>query len=183
MFCAFYILMHQVSVVISNWPEFNLSDVAALFVAVVALGISLYSAYLSRKSNILASRPYVRAASYAVIENGKPIPQPDKLAYRVHNRPARIIKESIRVLYEGEMIFEHCKNNSVRFPDDRSESSFIFGGDIFSGFMSRPDLSKLERRIDIVFAAIDGGGRYQYLLRQKFNQHEGQWRDIEESTT
>ena len=57
--------MDATKIVIENWPKTNhLLVYIPLLIALFALAVSLYSAYLTRKSFIMSHRPYVWASSY-----------------------------------------------------------------------------------------------------------------------
>jgi len=174
--------MDATKVIIENWPKTNhLLVYIPLFIALVALGVSLYSAYLTRKSFIKSHRPYVWADNYGVIDSEKKsiIPIPHKVAFRIKNSPARIIKMEVKISLDKETLFVSTKENFVRFPDETSEWGFGIGKEDFDKIMNRPDedKSKLVRLISLEYSSLDGGEIYPYKLEQSFEPSENQWKD------
>ena len=162
--------MDTVKVIIENWPKTNYLIVyIPIIIAVIALAVSLYSVYLTRKSFIVSHRPYVWASSYGVLDPGRQtiIPIPHRAAYRVKNSPAKIIRTEVRVNLSGETLFAHADANLVRFPDEKSEWSFSFAQKDFEKFMDRDDAdkAKLQRLISIDYSSLDGGKIYHYELQ------------------
>ncbi|GAJ20303.1 unnamed protein product, partial [marine sediment metagenome] len=57
--------MDITKVVIENWPKTNyLSTYILIIIAMIALGISIYSIYITRKIFVESHRPYVWASNY-----------------------------------------------------------------------------------------------------------------------
>jgi len=176
--------MDSVKVVIENWPQKDLLEYMPIIVAVIALAVSLYSVYLTRRSFILSHRPYVWASNYGVLDPDKRtiIPIPSRVAYRVRNSPAKIIRTEVKINLNMQPLLVHSDQNVVRFPDERSEWSFSVGEEKFGRIMSRSDedRAKLCRLISIEYSSLDGGKIYHYKLCQSFNPAENQWKDVSE---
>ena len=180
-----YILsMVPMKIFIENWPE---QDFLALYIpiaiALAALGVAWYSAYLSRKSYRHSSRPYVWASSYGVIDQQHHciIQVPQSVAYRVKNSPAKIILASASIVLDTEEIFNHIELNYVRFPDDSSEWRFVIGKDQFDEILKKhsSSSSQLIRKVFIKYTSLNGGTIYKFHLKQEFIAKDKQWRDIE----
>ena len=180
-----YILsMVPMKIFIENWPE---QDFLALYIpiaiALAALGVAWYSAYLSRKSYRHSSRPYVWASSYGVIDQQHHciIQVPQSVAYRVKNSPAKIILASASIVLDTEEIFNHIELNYVRFPDDSSEWRFVIGTDQFDEILKKhsSSSSQLIRKVFIKYTSLNGGTIYKFHLKQEFIAKDKQWRDIE----
>ena len=169
--------------VIINWPEKRyFLEYIPVVIAVIALVVSLYSVFLTRKSFIASHRPFVWASNYGVVDSNKNtiIPIPFRVAYRVQNAPAKIIVSEVKIYLGAEQLLSHTDRDIVRFPDERSEWSFSIGKDKFEKIMDRPDRDKLSRLISIKYSSLDGGKAYNYRLQQSFNPDENQWKDISE---
>ena len=180
-----YILsMVPMKIFIENWPE---QEFLALYIpiaiALAALGVAWYSAHLSRKSYRHSSRPYVWASSYGVIdqEHHCIIQEPQRVAYRVKNSPAKIILASASIVLDTEEIFNHIELNYVRFPDDSSEWRFVIGKDQFDEILKKhsSSSSQLIRKVFIKYTSLNGGTIYKFHLKQEFIAKDKQWRDIE----
>ncbi len=153
-------------------------------IAVIALVVSLYSVYLTRRSFIASHRPYVWASNYGVIDADKKtiIPIPFRVAYRVKNAPAKIVRTEVRISLGAQQLLVHADHNIVRFQDERSEWSFSIGKDQFEQIMHRSDdeRARLSREISVEYSSLDGGTNYHYKLQQSFNTAENQWKDTYE---
>ena len=171
-------------IVIQNWPKKDLLEYIPIIIALIALAVSLYSVYLTRKSFTASYRPYVWANNYGVIDAEKKtiIPIPFRLAYRVRNSPAKIIRTEVKINFGGELLLSHTDQNIVRFPDERSEWNFTIGEENYKKIMNRSneDQTKLSRVISIEYSSLDGGKIYHYKLRQSFNPSDNQWKDTSE---
>ena len=177
--------MDATKVVIENWPETNyLLVYIPIIIAIIALSISLYSIFLTRRVFVVSHRPYVWAGNYGVIDHDKKtiIPVPFRVSCRVKNSPARIIRMEVKINLNMETLFVHTNENFVRFPDETSEWSFGIGEEDFEKIMNRSneDKSKLVRLISLEYSSLDGGKIYHYKLQQSFNPIENQWKDTSE---
>jgi hypothetical protein len=169
---------------IENWPE---QDFLALYIpiaiALAALGVAWYSAHLSRKSYRHSSRPYVWASSYGVIdqEHHCIIQEPQRVAYRVKNSPAKIKLSSVSIILDAVEIFNHKELDYVRFPDDSSESGFLIGKDQFNDILKKhsSSSSQLIRKVFVKYTSLNGGTVYEFYLKQEFIAEDNQWRDVE----
>ncbi len=172
-------------VIIENLPKTPwYKEWIPILIAIIALITSVISLYWTRKEFTKSSRPFVWASDYGVIDSEQKtiIPIPFRIAFRVKNNPARIIRIDIAIKYNSEKIFNHVIENIVRFPDETSEWSFSIGQDKFEEIMNRPDTDKknLIREIKIKYSALDGGKVYNYRLEQSFEPLDNQWKDIYE---
>ncbi len=179
--------MDATKVIIENWPKTNyLLVYIPLFIALSALVVSWYSAYLTRKSFIMSHRPYVWGSSYAVIDsdNKTIIPVPHKVGYRVRNSPARIIRSEVKISLNKEMLLVNTVEDLVRFPDEKSEWSFGVGEKNFKEIMDRSDeeKSKLVRLISLYYSSFCDTKIYHYELTQSFEPSENQWKDTNEKS-
>ena len=175
--------MNLLKVIVENWPKKDLFEYIPLGIAIIALAVSLYSVYLTRKSFIASHRPYVWATNYGVIDQErKIIPTPFIVGYRVKNSPAKIIQTKVKIILNAETLLVHTDRDMVRFPDERSEWTFSIGEEDFAKIMlrSNADKAKLARIMSIEYSALDGGKTYHYKLQQSFNPNENQWKDISE---
>lgn len=177
--------MDTIKVIIENWPKTkHFLEYIPIIIAIIALAVSLYSVYLTRKSFIASHRPYVWAGNYGFPDPDKKtiIPIPSRIAYRVKNSPARIIRMEVKINLNMELLYVWTEENIVRFPDERSEWGFAIGEETFKKIMNRSDedKSKLSRLISLEYSSLDGGKIYHYKLQQSFNPIENQWKDTSE---
>ena len=155
-----------------------------IITAIIALLTSVVSLYWTRAQYEKSSRPFVWASNYGVIDHSKNtlIPIPWKIAFRVKNSPAKIIKLLVIVRNDSKELVNYLQENFTRFLDEASEWTFDIGKDDFDRLMSLPseEKVKLTRVISINYSSIDGGKIYQFLLRQNFSPSENQWKDAYE---
>ena len=173
-------------VLIENWPNNPWhKDWIPILIAVIAMITSVVSLCLTRKEFIKSSRPYVWASNYGVIdyENKTIIAIPYQIAFRVKNNPARIIHIDIEIKYNTEILFSHVIKNIVRFPDMTSEWYFSISNEEFQKIMkhSNGDTRNLTRVINIKYSSLDGGRIYKYMLIQRYEPLDNQWKDMNES--
>ncbi len=177
--------MDVTKVLIENWPKTNyLSVYLPITIAIIALCISAYSIYTTRKIFVESHRPYVWASNYGVPDHEKKtiIPVPFRVACRVKNSPARIIRMEVKINLNIETLFVNTEKNMVRFPDETSEWHFDIGKEDFEKIMNRSneDKSKLVRLISLEYSSLDGGKIYHYNLEQSFIPIANQWKNTNE---
>lgn len=177
--------MDTVKVIVENWPKTkHFLEYMPVVIAVIALLVSLYSVYLTRNAFIASHRPYVWASNYGVIDADRKtiIPIPFRVAYRVKNAPARILRAEVKINLGAKELLAHSDHNMVRFPDERSEWSFSISKDQFEEIMNRPvdEKGKLSRLISVEYSSLDGGKNYNYKLVQSYSPAENQWKDTNE---
>jgi len=177
--------MDVAKVVIENWPKTNyLSVYIPIIIAIIALIMSLYSIYLTRKIFVVSHRPYVWALNYVAKDHdtGEIIPVPSKAMFRVKNSPARIIRMEVKINLNMETLLGWLEENLVQFPHEMTEWNFWIGKENFDKIMDRSneEKSKLVRLISLEYSSLDGGKIYHFNLQQSFNPIENQWKDISE---
>ena len=175
--------MEPLKILIDNWPVTNLVTVyTPIFIAAVAVVVSLYSAHISRKSFLLSSRPYIWAANYGVIDqaNRTITPVPSRLMYRVNNSPAKVLESKVSVLLGRKELFSHDQNDYVCFPDEGGEWTFSIGQDEFERIMNEFKSSNetLYRKVKFKYSDLGKLGKFEYELNQEFVTVENQWKDI-----
>jgi hypothetical protein len=175
-------LMDVTKVIIENWPNTNiLLQSIPIIIAVIALGISLYTIHLTRKSFIASHRPYVWGGNYGVIDLDKKTisPIPHRVIYRVKNAPAKILESKVKITLNGESLLNHKNINFVRFPDEKSEWNFGIGEAKYKQIMNRSveNQANLLRHISIKYSLLGGGEKYKYTLEQSFVPADNQWKD------
>jgi hypothetical protein len=174
--------MDVTKVIIENWPKADhILEYLPIIIAVTAVAVSLYSAYLTRRAFIASHRPFVWASNYGVVDHDKKtITQiPHRIAYRVKNSPAKIISTEVIIRLNNEALLSHKDANIVRFPDESSEWSFSIGIADFERMMNRSneDKAKLIRNISVKHSSLNGREGYYYELQQTFDPVENQWKD------
>ncbi len=162
---------------------------ASAIIALCALVVSIYSLYVNNLSFIQNSRPYVYAMSYAIQDANTKllIPQPQKLLYKVLNRPAKILRVEISlVLREGTiesvLYYNDDKNNAVRFPAQDSQWWFSFGTNDYKMYMNNLAKGDIYRNVAIEYQALGGGTKYHYELQQKYDTLENDWKSKSETS-
>jgi len=153
-----------------------------LGIAIIALISSLFSMYFTRKEFRMAHRPFVWAMNYGFFDNSKStiVSVPRRVAFRVKNSPAKIIRQKILINLDTKNIFSSDKKDFVRFPDEASEWSFDIGAEEFNKIIDQfhKNTSKLIRIISTQYTSLDGGKIYYHKLEQSFNPADNSWKDI-----
>jgi len=173
----------KVKVVIDDWPKKSwLLEYTPVFIALIALLVSLYSVHLTMESFIVSHRPYVWANNYAAIDPDKKImiPMHNAVAFHVFNAPAKIKRIEVRIDLAKEKLLDYTQNNIVRYPDDtKTQWNHSFSYEDIKKqilILSDADKAKLFRFIDLEYSALDGGKIYYYKLKQSFDPAEQQWK-------
>jgi len=182
--------MNVTKVVIENWPKANyLSIYIPIIIASIALFISAYSIYTTRKIFVESHRPYVWASNYEFTEQEKGTiitsqPFTFSAACHVKNSPARIIRAELKINLDMETLFVHTEKNAVRFPDVMSQWDFDINEEDFNKIMDRSneDKFKLVRLISLEYSTLDGGRIYHYNLEQSYIPILHQWGNTNEKT-
>lgn len=167
-------------VVIENWPKANYFSVyIPIFIAIIALCISLYSVYVTRKIFIESNRPYVWASNY-ISEYSTPL----TVACHVINSPARIIQVELKMNLNMEALIVYKEKDVVRFPNEMYRWDFDMSYEEFDKIRKRAseEESKLVRIISLEYSSLDIGIIYHYILEQSYNISEGEWENINEKT-
>lgn len=164
--------MQNIPTIKINWP---------LTISILALLLSLLSAWYTQRNFTRSVRPFIWAVSYAYIENNKMMPEPGVMYFHVANSPARINNFELEITLDNNTLLSHRETNTVQFPTDAASNiwSYSFGKNEFDGKimnLSAADKSKLIRTLKIAYSALDGGKIYHYLLRQSFS--DGNWRNL-----
>jgi divalent metal cation (Fe/Co/Zn/Cd) transporter len=183
--------MDVTKVVIENWLKANyLSIYIPIIIAIIALCISAYSIYTTRKIFVESHRPYVWASNYEDPEHEKStimgIGQPFSFSAACHvkNSPARIIRAELKINLNMETLFVHTEKNAVKFPDEMSLWEFDINMEDHEKIMSRSneDKFKLVRLISLEYSTLDGGRIYHYNLEQSYIPILHQWGNTNEKT-
>ena len=174
--------MLKIREIVENWPKLNhLEKYIPIAIAIIALALSIYSAYFTQVSFVVSQRPYVWAMSYGYID-GKTdtiIPDPKRIAFRVLNSPAKILKQEIRILQGDATLFSHSTTNEVHFPDERIEWTHSID-DTTLHIVKRQvsDQADISRTVSIQYSSLGGGKTYSFGLIQKFDPKSNQWKDV-----
>ena len=61
--------MLKIRAIVENWPKSNhLEKYIPIAIAIIALAVSIFSAYFTQVSFVVSQRPYVWAMSYSYID-------------------------------------------------------------------------------------------------------------------
>jgi len=171
--------MDITKVVIENLPKTNnLIIYIPIFIAIIALGISLYSIYITRKIFVESNRPYVWVSNY-ISKYFEPL----VVACHVINSPARIIQIELKMNLNMEALSVHKEKNLVRFPNEMYKWIFDMSMDDFHKINKQAlkDKAELVRVISLEYSSLDGGKVYYYNLKQSFIPSANEWEAVEET--
>ncbi len=172
--------MLKIEAFVENWPKSGyVAQYTPIGIALLALAVSVYSAYFTQVSFVVSQRPYVWAISYSYLDDGRITSDPSRIAFRVKNSPARISRQDIRIEYNAALLHSYTMEDEVRFPDDRSEWSYTVGVEKFRHIMDlAKDPTKLARSVVIHYSSLDGGKTYTFEIVQTFDPNSNQWKDV-----
>ena len=177
--------MLKIREIVENWPKSNhLEKYIPIAIAIIALAVSIYSAYFTQVSFVVSQRPYVWAMSYGYIDGKteKFIPDPSRIAFRVLNSPAKILKQELKISQRDVILFSHSTTNEVHFPDERIEWTHSIDNTTLSKIKRQvSDQADLFRTVSIQYSSLDGGKTYSFGLIQQFDPKSNQWKDVKSS--
>lgn len=138
----------------------------------------------TREEYVKSTRPYVWAINYGVAgdTHDTDIQITHKVALRISNTPAKILRLKVNVFYKNKLLYEGGDSNYVYFPDKDALWTWNIGKGKFAEIMDRPDEDKhyVRRVIYIDYTALDGGKEYHYELHQSFYTEFGRWKGEKE---
>ena len=161
-------------------------DYAPLIIAVLALGVSIYSAHLSRKEFIAAHRPYVHVTNRKMEEDGKTSMDVNTVLLGCLNAPAKITdKKASYILIKTnkngeEEVAEQIPLNfkvvsNILYPSESSISQFTFLYNFKNEILAKnPDI-KLRRNIRIDYKELSTDKRYYFEGYWDYNRKHDVW--------
>ena len=159
-----------------------------IIIALCAIGVSLYSLYLSRKQYRHSSRPFLCClTNYLAIRNdGPPFYRPEILPIKIINAPALIQKMKIEfcILSGGQKTILHSAEESglVRFPVEPTEASYQYA-ELTEKLQRCGPEDTLERHVRIDYTSLSGGKKYFYENRSKYNLTGNIWDSVDEKAS
>ncbi len=161
------------------WQEYP------LFIAIFAVCISIYSAFLSREEFIAAHRPYIYATSRKS-ENGTM--DLNTVLLSCFNAPAKItnrelfyvaFKESENGREDHEIKFDKkFSNEIVLYPTDTTKSQItMVGYDFKKEILEKDPEVKLKRKIKIDYKELSSGRTYYFEGNWDYNRQYNVWED------
>lgn len=179
--------MNAINISVANWPETDLVyQVVPIMIAVFALLISLYTAYLSRRSFEMASRPYLSANNYGIVtKDNVLLPDPLRIKFELVNSPSRIVIQELKILLEEEVLHEFQRKDVVQFPMINGEWTYTIRKEEFDIILEKHSKSKqkLKRLVYFEYRALSGGKTYTYSLEQDFVPENSQWSNVSSTAT
>jgi len=174
--------MDSTKVMIENWPQTNpIVMWIPIVVALLALGVSLYVADLTRRAFIQSTRPYVWAVSYSYLDPNSHtlVALPSKIIFRVRNAPAKILSSHVHIVWKEKTVLSYHSGGEVRFPDEKSEWTFDCARDKWEEIITaaRKESNQLQRNVSLEYSALGRGRTYRYKLHQTFEPKDNTWRD------
>lgn len=176
-----------IKVFVENWPHTKpvLVEWAPIFIAGIALIVSISSLCWANKNFSLAHRPYVWAVTHAYLDkDGKVIVDLKTLRKLCINAPAEIIKQeySYVIIKNGnseEIIgTENGEGRFIMYPADPKVSQETYGmtGDLP---VIKEDSEKLIRKIRIDYKEVSGNRKYFFEAKWEFDRSNNNWKPIE----
>jgi len=160
----------------------------AFAIAALALFVSMYSAYLSRKEFVLAHRPYVHVTNRRTEENGKPTMDVNTVLLHCLNAPAKIVDQDVSYLVIE--IKEDSQEDIIRtvpvrltlasdilYPSDQPTSQITILYDFKKEILAKYANAKLRRKIRIDYEELSGHRRYFFEGNWDYNAEHNVWQN------
>lgn len=173
-----------------NWPKVKerAKKNGTVVIAVCALTVSVYSAYLLRQEFIVAHRPYVYVVSRLSQEAGKASMDVNTVFIECLNSPARILRREICYLVvetkgNGEEIItktEHQEESTIDtivYPSGRTRMQVTVLHDFKKKVLGLNPEHKVRRKIRIVYKELSSNREYFYEGNWDYNKTYGVWQD------
>ena len=173
-------------IIIDNWlsnPWYI--ELAPMFIAIVAVVVSLISLHFSRREHINSIRPFIWASEFAHLDEQQlVVPVVQAVMLKVLNAPAKIY--SAQYSFEkvsatnNDLILDHKDRDFFRYPDSQIQWTFTFN-ELDKELNSIDSDTHIERHIKIIYGPLSGNQKYYYHSRAKFLLSEKKWEMIEEN--
>jgi hypothetical protein len=131
----------------------------------------------TRQDNIKASRPFVYASNFGIIENNMIVQQNDAIGLQVRNSPARVRFLEITYYTNNGIIDSRKPAEMIQLPSDQGiQWSDKLLPNVYAQVNAKflTDNS-LRRSILIKYSAIDRKIVYTFSLVQKYNTIYASW--------
>jgi len=162
------------------WQEY------AFIIAVLALCISIYSAYLSRKEFIAAHRPYVFASPRRITKNGRATMDVNTFILRCLNAPAKIISQEVDCLVlktkengEEEVIKKIPVNerldNNVLYPSENTTVQITIRDGFIKDILATNPEDELKIKVRLEYKALSTDRKYDFEGNWDYNRKYNVW--------
>ncbi len=168
-------------------PNFKLvATWVPIFIALCALGVSIWSSVWAVNKYTRSSRPYVYAVNYGATDPNTNVllTYANRVFFEINNAPANIIQTNVSVYYRSKLLYEGVGNKKVRFPDDDIHWMWMIDDINFANIMNRPDSARqhLKRVITIDYTSLYENERYHYELHQRYLTDVERWEHFLETS-
>ncbi len=163
------------------WQEY-----IPLLIAVLALGVSIYSAYLSRKEFIAAYRPYIYVSNRRTEEDGKKIMDINTVVLKCLNAPARIVnqeafyiliktKENDKEEVTKSIPLNFTITSNILYPSESTTSQITFTYDFKKEILAKDSNAKLRRKVRIDYKELSTDRKYYFEGYWDYNRTYNVW--------
>ncbi len=181
--------MDTTRVVIENWPKTNQwVEYAPLFVAIIAVGMSLWAICISRTDLIASHRPYVWALTFAYLdEDNRVRTDPNIVATYCINAPAEITKAQYSYIVETDSAEKTSRDTvytqvedspQIVYPVDPKTNQVTYRiGFNLEAYTSRKDI-KVIRAIRIDYKEVSSKRKYFFEGTWEYSREGNTWQPI-----
>jgi hypothetical protein len=173
--------MKPIKVILENIPKAKkwYFEWTPIFIAVFALIVSILALNWSQEQFTNSSRPFVWIIDFSVLnEKQQIINQPQTVAVRVINAPAKIMKEQYQYYFiagsQKRDIDNNEKKDFVRFPDEKSQYTYTVGA-FEQALTTRKSGEELKRYVRVDYSGLSGGKEYMYESYSTYDFIENRW--------
>jgi hypothetical protein len=181
--------MDRKKVFIENWPKTKplLLEWAPIIVAIIAVGFSGYSMYLSRKGFIASHRPYVWAGTHGYLDNNnKVVVDVNTLRKLCLNAPAKIIVQEYSYIVVKEdgskdtILKESGIEKFIMYPADPkvSQEWHTMDANKLNSAINDPSIKKILRKVRIEYKEVSSNRKYFFEGEWEYNKERKDWKPI-----
>lgn len=164
----------------SWWQEY------ALYIAVLALFVSIYSAHLSRQEFIAAHRPYVFASPRSITKNSITSMDVSTFILRCLNAPAKIVKQNIECQVVKpkkngeEEVTETIPVNmplesKMLYPSENTTTQITILNGLIKDILATNPEAEVRIRVRVDYKELSGDRRYFFEGNWRYNRPYNVW--------
>jgi len=180
--------MDTMRVIIENWPSSSWLNIwAPIAIALFALGVSIYSSYLTRRGVVLSHRPYAFVQTFAYRDNEqKLVTALRTVAVRCLNAPAQTVRTEyaysvVRNNRVEEEVVDTRRDDvtQVLYPVDPGVNQVTYTIDFdLESLTGASDIQKLFRTVTMEYKDISSERHYRFEGKWEYDRAGKTWKPL-----